>query len=81
MDRIVLPILTKFQSISTNSSMDQRERLLQTSEKERRTNDDIDEAISLTSNSITTGMEIMEELDRQKDLLTSVLDKVRPIYP
>lgn len=56
--------------------MDQREHLLKVKDRERRTNDDLDEAITLTHGSITHGMEIMEELDRQKDVLTSVLDKV-----
>jgi hypothetical protein len=56
--------------------MDQREHLLKTSEKERRTNDDLDEAITLSTGTIGQGMEIMEELDRQKDVMTVILDKV-----
>ena len=59
------------------SSMEQRERLLKTTESYIKTDDVLDEAIDVSNSTIMQGIEVMEELDRQKELMTRVIEKVK----
>ena len=66
-----------FQDEHLQSSMEQRERLLSATERLDRSNNDLKASLVTAQETVTIGIEVMENLDKQKQTMNDIREKVR----
>jgi hypothetical protein len=59
-----------------STSMDQRQRLLNVTDRMQKNNQDLDHAIALTEESIQVGIDVMTNLEEQKSTMQRIIERV-----